>query len=117
MEQGRPKKKPCEDSVEIFSFPFCVWIVNPCIFLDSASAPIFASAIALLNAERLAVKLPPLGFLNPLLYYFPLSVNDITSGSNPSCGTNGFPAKLGWDPVTGLGTPSYLKMQSIVLGL
>jgi len=84
----------------------------------SASAPIFASTIALLNAERLLGGKAPLGFLNPLLYGFPIDVvNDITSGSNPGCGTNGFPAKLGWDPVTGLGTPNYLKMQGIVLGL
>jgi tripeptidyl-peptidase I len=86
--------------------------------LDSASAPIFASTIALLNAERLLGGKAPLGFLNPLLYGFPIDVvNDITSGSNPGCGTNGFPAKLGWDPATGLGTPNFLKMQGIVLGL
>ena len=26
--------------------------------------------------------------------------NDITTGSNPGCGTNGFPATTGWDPVS-----------------
>ena len=32
--------------------------------------------------------------------------NDITSGSNPGCGTNGFFATEGWDPVTGWGSPN-----------
>ena len=33
--------------------------------------------------------------------------NDIVSGSNPGCGTSGFAATPGWDPVTGLGTPNF----------
>ena len=31
-------------------------------------------------------------------------------GNNPGCGTQGFPALAGWDPVTGLGTPNYVAM-------
>ena len=30
-------------------------------------------------------------------------LNDITNGTNPGCGTEGFEAVEGWDPVTGLG--------------
>jgi len=41
--------------------------------------------------------------------------DDITSGSNPGCGTAGFSAVSGWDPVTGLGTPNYLKMLAYFL--
>ena len=26
-------------------------------------------------------------------------LNDVTSGSNPGCNTQGFPAITGWDPV------------------
>ena len=37
-----------------------------------------------------------LGFLNPLLYQHPEVLTDITQGSNPGCGTNGFPAAQGW---------------------
>jgi hypothetical protein len=33
-------------------------------------------------------------------------LNDITNGTNPGCGTAGFSAARGWDPVTGLGTPA-----------
>jgi len=44
----------------------------------------------------------PLGFLNYWLYQNgasnPQIFNDITSGSNPGCGTNGFQAAKGWDP-------------------
>lgn len=38
----------------------------------------------------------------------------IQSGSNPGCGTNGFPAAKGWDPVTGLGSPDYEKLAKVV---
>ena len=45
----------------------------------------------------------PLGFLNPWLYSDEVldlkGLNDIVDGSNPGCGTQGFPAKPGWDPV------------------
>lgn len=66
----------------------------------SASSPTFASVIALLNDQRLQAGLSPLGFLNPLLYLnASTAFNDITVGSNPGCGTQGFTAVAGWDPV------------------
>lgn len=52
-----------------------------------ASAPIFASIIGLLNDELVSNGKPVLGFLNPWLYANPGAFNDITSGSNPGCGT------------------------------
>ncbi|OJT13117.1 Tripeptidyl-peptidase sed3 [Trametes pubescens] len=65
----------------------------------SCSSPIFASVISLLNDELAAVGKPPLGFLNPFLYSTgAAALNDITTGSNPGCNTNGFPARAGWDP-------------------
>ncbi|KAI0294255.1 subtilisin-like protein [Multifurca ochricompacta] len=79
-----------------------------------ASTAIFAGVIALLNNELEAVGKHPLGFLNPLLYSNPGVFTDITSGSNPGCGTNGFPATPGWDPVTGLGTPNYAALKKAV---
>ncbi|KAI0744158.1 family S53 protease-like protein [Daedaleopsis nitida] len=83
----------------------------------SASSPTFASVVALLNDRRLAAHLSPLGFLNPLLYSnASAAFNDITTGSNPGCGTQGFPAAAGWDPVTGLGTPDFDKLASVVIG-
>ncbi|KAI1786417.1 family S53 protease, partial [Ganoderma leucocontextum] len=77
----------------------------------SASSPVFASIISLLNDRLIAKGKSPLGFLNPFLYSTGASaLNDITSGSNPGCNTSGFPAKQGWDPVTGLGTPDFAKL-------
>lgn len=36
--------------------------------------------------------------------------NDVVVGSNPGCGTNGFAAAPGWDPVTGLGSPNFIAL-------
>ncbi|KAI0045659.1 family S53 protease [Auriscalpium vulgare] len=84
----------------------------------SCSSPIFASIISLLNDGLLAANKSSLGFLNPLLYSQAgvATLTDITSGNNPGCGTKGFSAVAGWDPVTGLGSPIYSKMAA-ALGL
>ena len=59
-----------------------------------------AGVISLLNDYLISNGEPPLGFLNPWLYADGLmGLNDITSGSNPGCSTDGFPAIAGWDPV------------------
>nr|ABB73029.1 family S53 protease [Phanerodontia chrysosporium] len=78
----------------------------------SCSSPVFASAIALINDALVAQGKSPLGFLNPFLYANPGAFNDITSGSNPGCNTNGFKAAKGWDPVTGLGTPNFAALKA-----
>ncbi|POV96887.1 hypothetical protein PSHT_14895 [Puccinia striiformis] len=79
---------------------------------SSAAAPTFASVIALLNDYRIARGLPALGFLNPWLYSQGYKgLNDILIGSSSGCGTSGFAAAKGWDPVTGLGTPNFPAMQ------
>ena len=43
--------------------------------------------------------------------------NDITSGNNPGCGSRGFYAQPGWDGVTGVGTPNFEKLRSVVQSL
>lgn len=43
-------------------------------------------------------------------HFFAGVFNDITTGGNTGCGTDGFPTAQGWDPVTGLGTPKFDKM-------
>ncbi|KAI0761500.1 family S53 protease [Trametes elegans] len=81
----------------------------------SCASPTFASVVGLLNDRLITAGKAPLGFLNPFLYSRGASaLNDVTSGSNPGCGTNGFPAKAGWDPVTGLGTPNFAKLLTAV---
>jgi tripeptidyl-peptidase-1 len=67
----------------------------------SGSAPIFASIINRIVEERIAAGKGPLGFVNPTLYEHPEVLNDIINGTNPGCGTQGFSAVKGWDPVTG----------------
>lgn len=72
----------------------------------SASTPLAASIISLVNDDLLSCGRPPLGFLNPWLYYKGYQgFTDITGGNTSSCGTAGFPVTKGWDPVTGFGTP------------
>jgi tripeptidyl-peptidase-1 len=72
----------------------------------SASTPAAASIISLVNDALLAAGKSPLGFLNPWLYATGhTAFNDITSGSALGCNTTGFPAKKGWDAVSGWGTP------------
>ncbi|KAI0370826.1 subtilisin-like protein [Pilatotrama ljubarskyi] len=78
----------------------------------SASAPTFAAILSAVNDARLALGKKPVGWINPAIYSnaFNGAFNDITNGSNPNCGTQGFLAKPGWDPVTGLGTPNFPKL-------
>lgn len=78
----------------------------------SCSSPIFSSVIGLLNDQLITAGKPVLGFLNPWIYANPQAFNDITTGNNPGCGTTGFPAMAGWDPVTGMGTPNFLAMKT-----
>ena len=76
-----------------------------------------------------------LGYLNPLLYGLGApGLNDITKGGSDGCNgidlQSGSPvpgasiipgshwnSTIGWDPVTGLGTPNFEKLRKIVLSL
>ncbi|KDR84041.1 hypothetical protein GALMADRAFT_693836 [Galerina marginata CBS 339.88] len=96
---------------------FRIWLRGKPVLIGgtSASSPAFAGFVAMLNDARFKVRKPPLGFLNPLLYSRGVSgLNDITVGHNSGCGTTGFNATKGWDPVTGLGTPNFFKLKDIV---
>jgi len=87
----------------------------------SASAPVFAAMITLINAERMKQNKKPLGFLNQIIYQLaastPAAFNDITSGTNnccaagddgqPICCQYGFTAAKGFDPLTGWGSPHF----------
>ena len=83
----------------------------------SASAPIFASLVNRINGERLKAGKKPVGFLNQAIYMNPDAFNDVVNGTNPGCGTVGFKAAKGWDPVTGLGTPDYPKLLDVFMKL
>ncbi|KAI0728903.1 peptidase S8/S53 domain-containing protein [Fomitopsis betulina] len=87
----------------------------------SCSSPTFTAFVSLLNDARLASGKAALGFLNPLIYSLNAQTvtgfNDITVGNNPGCGTEGFNATVGWDPVTGWGTPNFGILKELVLAL
>lgn len=83
----------------------------------SASTPVFAAIINRINEERIAAGKSTVGFVNPTLYAHPGVFNDVTVGTNPGCGVEGFRCQPGWDPVTGLGTPNYPKMLNLFMGL
>jgi tripeptidyl-peptidase-1 len=80
----------------------------------SASAPVFAGMLGLINSGLRAQGKSTVGWVNPALYqkasYY---VKDITVGDNKCtadpdiCCSEGFFAAPGWDPATGLGSVNY----------
>ncbi|KXT00433.1 hypothetical protein AC578_1921 [Pseudocercospora eumusae] len=80
----------------------------------SAAAPTFAAVISLVNDALLAKGKAPLGFLNPWLYSGGYkALNDITNGTCFGCNTTGFPTTVGWDAVTGFGTPNFTRLVEV----
>jgi len=82
----------------------------------SAASPTAAGILSLVNDRRLAAGQSPLGFMNPLLYANADALNDVVGGHNPGCGSSGFTAVEGWDPVTGLGSPNFAKLAELPAG-
>merc|ERR1711881_195115 len=76
----------------------------------SCASPAASGIFALLNDVRMQAGQSSLGFLNPFIYENAAAFNDITQGSNDGCNGDGWPAKAGWDAVTGVGTPDYQKL-------
>lgn len=94
----------------------------------SASAPVFASIVGMLNNQRIASGKPALGFLNPWIYSQGYKgLNDITRGGSTGCTGRSIYSGLkapyvpyaswnateGWDPVTGYGTPDFGLLSKI----
>ncbi|CAG8204143.1 unnamed protein product [Penicillium salamii] len=82
---------------------------------SSASTPIFAAILTRINEERLAVGKSTVGFVNPVLYAHPEAFFDVTVGDNPGCLNMSFPTAVGWDPVTGMGTPNYPALLEVFM--
>lgn len=85
----------------------------------SASTPTVSAIFALVNDALLAAGRRPLGFLNPWLYKRGhKAFTDVTSGSAVGCSGIGdglgFPAKEGWDAVTGFGTPRFKDILEVL---
>jgi subtilase family serine protease len=89
----------------------------------SCSSPALAGLISLINDKLINAGKSPLGFLNPILYKIasadPSAFTDITSGSNQCnrayCCEYGYTATTGWDPVSGLGSPVFPKLEAYFL--
>jgi tripeptidyl-peptidase-1 len=97
----------------------------------SASGPIVAGIMALLNDNLLRQGSSPLGFANPLLYAIAAepaykgAFNPVTKGDNRCkeldgdgnavCCQYGFYSNPGWDPDNGLGSPQYMVLKEAVL--
>jgi tripeptidyl-peptidase-1 len=88
----------------------------------SASTPAFSAIITLLNDIRLSNGKSTLGFLNTWLYGITNgnAFFDVTEGDNKntrccvSGANDGFECTPGWDPVTGLGTPNFEVLKTLV---
>ena len=90
----------------------------------SASAPVFAGMISLVNSQRVAAGKSSMGWVNPFLYkYYSNFTNDITEGDKNGCSSldyygdstcclEGFYSSENWDPVTGLGSINFDKFSS-----
>ena len=78
----------------------------------SASTPLFAGLVGLLNEARLAKGGKAMGFLNPWIYQNSDAFHDVTSGKNTggSFKGTGFEAIAGWDAASGWGTPNFAEM-------
>ncbi|UKZ74649.1 hypothetical protein TrVFT333_002319 [Trichoderma virens FT-333] len=89
----------------------------------SLSTPVWGSLLTLINEKRIAAGKSTLGFVNPALYQHPEAFNDVTEGNNNGCSSPdqttlwGFPAAAGWDPVTGLGSPNFAALESVLVAL
>lgn len=90
----------------------------------SASSPVFAGMISLVNSFRLQNGKSALGWVNPALYQLGhLFTRDVTEGNNNCvasgtvCCQQGFTAVEGWDPTTGLGSIDFPSFYQTLVGL
>jgi tripeptidyl-peptidase I len=88
----------------------------------SASTPVWAAMVALINDARRRAGKSALGFLNPLLYSEQVraALWDVTSGNIEGCIADngdvevGFSSAVGWDPASGLGIPDFGALLAIL---
>ncbi len=90
----------------------------------SASTPVFAGMVSLVNGRRLAAGKSSLGWLNPAIYtLYHKFANDITEGDNNCaagadvCCSSGYNARAGWDPVTGVGSVNFTAFSDVLFRL
>jgi tripeptidyl-peptidase-1 len=111
-------------SAQAMNYPVVVNGRTTSVAGTSCASPTSGGVFGLLNDARLSAGKSSLGFLNPMLYSNPSALNDVVLGVQKGCSKwrdgvtqSGFPAKEGWDAVTGLGTPNYEALLSVVMAL
>ena len=114
VESRPPSAEPLvryEAVLLCFQFVLCLSLFFFISFSLFPQTPICSGVISLLNDHQLQNGKPQLGPLNQWIYQNMKSFNDITKGANEGCdGQSGFPATLGWDGCTGVGSPLYARM-------
>ncbi len=72
----------------------------------SFAAPMWAGYLALANQQAAENGAPSLGFINPSIYQDGLGADYNTYFHDVTSGSNGYPAVVGYDLVTGWGSPN-----------
>jgi len=116
--RGSPDVSLLGEQFEVYTSGFFGGLEKIAVGGTSASTPSWGAIISLLNEECLSASggSKKLGFINPLLYQNADAFNDITKGSN-AVGENaasGWKCTEGWDAATGLGTPKFTSLQTVV---
>ncbi|UJO21498.1 Tripeptidyl-peptidase sed3 [Fulvia fulva] len=83
----------------------------------SAATPLMAAVLALINDARRAVGKGRVGYVHPTIYGSQGAFTDIISGAAFGCPApdedTGLYTSVGWDAVTGLGTPIFSGLRSL----
>merc|ERR1712203_677522 len=116
--RGSPDVSMLAENFEVYTSGIFGGLEKIAVGGTSASTPSWGAIITLLNEECLSASggSKTLGFVNPLFYKNPDAFTDITKGSN-AIGENaksGWSCTEGWDAATGLGTPKFTSLQTVV---
>merc|ERR1712050_488401 len=116
--RGSPDVSLLGEQFEVYTSGIFGGLQKEAVGGTSASTPTWGAIISLLNEECLSASggSKTLGFVNTLFYQNSDSFNDITKGSN-AVGENsasGWKCTEGWDAATGLGSPKFTSLQSVV---
>lgn len=82
----------------------------------SLSAPLFAGMMAVTNRYLRLNGLPPTGFAAPLIYKVARSGLYNAAFHDVLCGSNTYPAGLGWDEATGWGSIDWYAFSRLAAG-